>query len=139
MISLDDIKDKTELALSEEVLGPDLFRHVSRLLNAKISDLRLRNCKLSGPFTVKSPLRLQHGDNQDHAATIAVEPDKQSDHPLIFKTFSFGKSPIGWPSIRMVMWLSAKIFPISCMLRHSFGLTIPTMNSQKMTSGGQNF
>jgi hypothetical protein len=46
---------------------------------------------LTGPLTVKSTLRLQHGDNQDHAAAIAVEPDKQSDHPLIFKTFSFGK------------------------------------------------
>ena len=51
MITLDYIKvlirDKKELALSEEVLGPDLFRHVSRLLNAKVSDLRLCNCMLS--------------------------------------------------------------------------------------------
>ena len=46
---------------------------------------------LTQPLKVKSTLRLQHGDNQDHAAAITVEPDNQSDHPLIFKTFSFGK------------------------------------------------
>jgi uncharacterized protein DUF6603 len=50
MITLDSIKglitgDKKELALSEEVLGPDLFRRVSRLLNTR--DLRLCNCMLS--------------------------------------------------------------------------------------------
>jgi hypothetical protein len=51
MITLDSIKglirDKKELALSEEVLGPDLFTCVSRLLNTKVSDLRLCNCLLS--------------------------------------------------------------------------------------------
>jgi hypothetical protein len=51
MITLDNIKGlisrEKELALSEEVLGLDLFRNVSRLLNTKVSDLRLRDCMLS--------------------------------------------------------------------------------------------
>jgi hypothetical protein len=51
MITLDNIKGlisrEKELALSEEVLGLELFRNVSRLLNTKVSDLRLRDCMLS--------------------------------------------------------------------------------------------
>jgi Concanavalin A-like lectin/glucanases superfamily len=64
------------------------------------------NSNLKGSLTVKSTIRLQHGDKDDFPAAIAVEPDalEPGHSSLLFKTWQKG----GWVN-KMVIYPNGQV------------------------------